>query len=377
MPISTTPWGQFSQADYTPEQWRRACLVDTGQGDVDSKERYKLPVREPDGTLNRNGVHAAAGGHGLGAVRGITPEQRRAAARKLVALYHEMDEEPPESMTMMAARSREPREYFDRSYPLEGIEILSRAKGGDGRTVEAYAAVFDVEQEIHDQHGDYREKNDRTAFNMTINSGAAMRALPLYHHGRSVVDPSRLDSLAQVPLGHPKEIRADGHGLLTVTRYNKSALADSVLEAIKNDDIRAQSYRGRIYKSNPRRVPRVRTGEPLPLVTRMELGLSDYGPTPRPYYEDARIVAVRAAQDIFSGIAGLDEAERAELIRMLATTRPFEPEPETATSTREAGAEEPRKPHSGRFKDLARQRELANWAELAYMEMATHGKASE
>jgi phage head maturation protease len=262
------------------------------------------------------------------------------------------DPVPPGVMTMAGPSMGRTREYYDRSFPLDGIEILSRAKGGDGRTVEAYAAVFDTPQEIRDQHGHYKEDIARVAFNMTINSGAAMRALPLYHHGMNVVD-SKPNPLAQVPLGSPKEIRVDGKGLLTITRYNKSPLAESVLEAIRNDDIRAQSFRGAIYKSNPMRIPRVRSGEPLPTVTRMELGLSDYGPTPRPYYEGASIVAVRAAQDIFSDIAGLDEDERAELFRMmLATTRGFEPEPGTATSHREAGTEEPRDTHSGRAKLL-------------------------
>src|SRR5690349_1314009 len=35
---------------------------------------------------------------------------------------------------------------FTRSYPLDDIRIRS---GGDGRTVEAYAAVFDTPSEIH------------------------------------------------------------------------------------------------------------------------------------------------------------------------------------------------------------------------------------
>jgi hypothetical protein len=35
MAISDKPWGQFSQADYTPERWRRACLIhmDPNSGD--------------------------------------------------------------------------------------------------------------------------------------------------------------------------------------------------------------------------------------------------------------------------------------------------------------------------------------------------------
>lgn len=364
--VSDKPWGRFTAADYSPQQWRRATLVhlEPGKGqDPMAKDLHKVPVREPDGTLNRNGVHTAAGGHGIGAVQGLGDAQRKEVAKQLVDLYeNELKEEPPASLGSMAgvnevedqredaAERSKVRSWYDRSFPLEGIEILTRAKGGDGRTVEAYASVFDVPTEIHDEHGHYNERIHRSAFNMTINSGAAAHALCLYNHGMSVVD-GRPDSLAQVPLGTPLEIRPDGRGLRTLTRYNKSALAESVLESIKNDDITAQSFRGRIFRSDPQQVPRVRRGQPLPTVTRMELGLTDYGPTPRPYYEGASIVAVRSVRQIASDLAGLDETERAELIRMLSTTRRPGPESVPATDILSAGTEEPRE-HSGRMRIL-------------------------
>ncbi len=100
--VSDTPWSQFSEADYTPEQWRRACLIDTGEGQVTVKSRYKLPVREPGGALNRNAVHAAAGGHGVSAVTGVAAEVKRAAARKLVGLYKQLGEDPPEGLVRLA-----------------------------------------------------------------------------------------------------------------------------------------------------------------------------------------------------------------------------------------------------------------------------------
>ena len=236
------------------------------------------------------------------------------------------------------ATDKRNREVWSRTFALDDIKILTRAQGhGDGRTVEAYAAVFNVPQEIQDEHGHYMETNHPTVFNKTLADGAITRAMCLYHHGMNVVD-SKPNPMAQVPLGRPLEIKPDSKGLLTVTRYNKSDLADSVLESIKNGDIRAQSFRGRIYRSNPERIPRVRHGQPLPNVTRMELGLSDYGPTPRPYYADAGIVAVRA-QDLMSDIEQMDPEERAELLRMLGAT-PEEPAPEPTPDTG-AGTEEP------------------------------------
>jgi hypothetical protein len=51
-------WSEFSAADYTLEQWRRACLVHP-PSPSQAKDDYRLPVREPDGTLNRNAVPVA------------------------------------------------------------------------------------------------------------------------------------------------------------------------------------------------------------------------------------------------------------------------------------------------------------------------------
>jgi uncharacterized protein len=362
--VSDKPWGDFSQADYSDEQWAKAALVDRGS-DVQGKQRYALPVREPDGTLNRNAVHAAAGSHGIAAVKGIDGAQRKSVARKLVSLYKsELKEDPPESLESLAGEAEsaadeaaEPgqpmsryRPMWDRVFPLDGIEILTRAKGHpDGRTVEAYAAVFDTEQEILDEHGHYREKLARTSFNKTLKDGAVRRAMCLYHHGFNVVD-QKPNPLGQVPIGNPLEIKTDGKGLLTITRYNRSALADAVLESISNGDIKGQSFRGPIFNSTPQRIPRIRRGDPLPLVTRMELGLRDYGPTPNPYYEGATILAVRA-RELFTSFRALDDEEQAELFRMmLAATQGNEPAPvDTTTAEPAAGPAEPRV-HSGRVR---------------------------
>ncbi len=58
--VSDKPWSKFSESDYTPEQWYEACLIKPPKSEYTAKAQVKLPVREPDGTLNRNAVHAAA-----------------------------------------------------------------------------------------------------------------------------------------------------------------------------------------------------------------------------------------------------------------------------------------------------------------------------
>ena len=44
---------------------------------------------------------------------------------------------------------------FTQAFPLEDIRIRS---GSDGRTVEAYAAVFNSPAEIHDRDGHYLDR---------------------------------------------------------------------------------------------------------------------------------------------------------------------------------------------------------------------------
>lgn len=243
---------------------------------------------------------------------------------------------------------------YARTFDLEGIEILSRAKGGDGRTVEAYAAVFDTPTEVHDQHGDYIEIIDRKAFNREISNGVAKRAQVLLNHGFDA--RGKTGGLQQAPLGSPIEVRADGRGLLTISRYNDGPLTEQVLAGIRNGDYKAQSFEGPIRRSDPSRAPgRSRSGD-LPTVRRLELGLRNYGPTMNPYYPQAEITAVRSVAELAEDFAQLDEAGREELIRAILA------DPElarmiTAAPSQGLGAEDSRK-RSVRLRLLRLETEL-------------------
>lgn len=181
---------------------------------------------------------------------------------------------------------------FIRVVPVEDIRVRS---GGDGRTVEAYAAVFDSPAPITDQEGHYLEVNHRDAFNRTIKQHNG-RFPVIYNHGMTAAfTPSERGS---VPLGVSVEVRADSKGLLTVSRYGTSELADEVLEAIRNGSITAQSYGGRYLRSDPtlRRGQQHRPGRDgaLRTVTRMEVAMHEFGPTPFPAFSEAAIVGVRS-----------------------------------------------------------------------------------
>lgn len=224
-----------------------------------------------------------------------------------------------------------------RAFPLEDIRILSRADGGDfadGRTVEAYAAVFDVEAEIMDHEGHYLEKIDRAAFNKAIRDAAPQGSRTtwgtkvFYNHGMTLHGtPSEQFSKT---LGRTIDIKADSRGLLTVTRYNNTPLADEVLEMIRNGDITGQSFSGRIIRSNPARTGRApyraNAAGKLPVVRRLELGIREYGPTPIPAYATADVVGVRAdlAANLAAQVSEDHDAGRRlldALLPYLSTTR--------------------------------------------------------
>ncbi len=213
---------------------------------------------------------------------------------------------------------------FNRSFALDDICIRS---GGDGRTVEAYAAVFSTPAEINDSFGHYVEEIAPSAFTKTIAERSKFVKV-FYHHAMTLHGtPSELGS---VPLGLPLEIKADRRGLLTVTRYNKSQLADSVLESIRNGEITGQSFSGRIFKSDPmkynRKIPAIRSGDGLPHVRRTELGLAEYGPTPTPAYAEAAVLALRSVNK-------LPDEDRERLVSILAGN--------DSTSQSEAGDDTP------------------------------------
>lgn len=94
--ISMKPWSEYSSSDYTPEQWHKACLIHQHQGIPTSKNQCKLPVRTPNGAINRNGVHAAAAA--LGGARGgvdASDAEKASARTALVRLYGELGEDAP------------------------------------------------------------------------------------------------------------------------------------------------------------------------------------------------------------------------------------------------------------------------------------------
>lgn len=210
-----------------------------------------------------------------------------------------------------------------RTFALDDITIRA---GGDGRTVEAYASVFDTDATVFDFEGPgYIENIDRTAFDRTIAQRAGQMQV-VYNHGLDLYgNPSAEFAM---PLGVPLEIRADTRGVFTVTRYSKTPLADQVLELIKDGVIRGQSWGGRWVRSDPRGP--YRAGQ---RVRRHEAAMREYGPTPFPVMESAEIVGVRSVTTLAEEVTALSPEERAELARLISGTPALDPaDPGTAST---------------------------------------------
>jgi phage head maturation protease len=216
---------------------------------------------------------------------------------------------------------------YTRSFPLEDISIRS---GGDGRTVDAYATVFDEEAEIRDEDGHYKEVNDRTMYNRAIADAApaggrqSWRVGVFYNHGMTIwKTPSDLYSM---PCGVPVEIRPEKRGLFTRTRYVAGQLGDQILDGIREGLLTTYSVSGRYLRSDPP-IPRMgfrpaHDGK-LQVVRRMEATLREYGPTPVPAFAGAEIIGVRAEQ-VASLLGTLDPDERERLALMLRAGAPLD-----------------------------------------------------
>ena len=100
-----------SAARFTDEQWARSCILDkadcsTANAKLSAKERYSVPILEPNGDLN-----VTALGYASGALNGARtpvkacPAAKKNAAKKLVAAYDRAKLDAPEDIESLAGVS--------------------------------------------------------------------------------------------------------------------------------------------------------------------------------------------------------------------------------------------------------------------------------
>ncbi len=220
-------------------------------------------------------------------------------------------------------------ELFVRSVALDDAP-LEVARSGGGRTLVGYVAVFESPTQINDAHGTYIEQHARTAFNKTV-AERGNRFLVTYNHGKTLYGTPSAEF--SIPLGVPTSVSIDSRGVLAEIAVDKTPLGDAVLEGARSGSIPGMSYSGRFLQSTPDKPrggyrPDARSGA-LTNVTRLEVAMHEFGPTPVPAYDAAELIGVRA---LVQSIEGLTASQRAELIALLSdahelrSSTPVEPD---------------------------------------------------
>lgn len=188
-----------------------------------------------------------------------------------------------------------------RPFMVEDLRIMRAAEGeSSGRVVEGYAAVFNQPQPITDRQGEYTEIIDPHAFDAALarmssrrgGIGAAVRVL--FNHGKSIEGMPAPEF--QKPIGRAQAIIPDARGLLTRTEFNRTPLAEEVLELIRSGSITGMSFQGSDIRSDPPlRGPGDvyrKSGGVARTVRRMVLGLFEYSPVVFEAYPGAEFLGV-------------------------------------------------------------------------------------
>lgn len=274
MAVSDTPW-QPVEGNYTPQQWARACLIDTGDGPTDSKARYRLPVMEPGGVVNRNGAHAAAAR--IREVEGVSTELKAAAARKLVTIYRkDLAEDPPITLLNMAG------DEGDRSAPeIERIFGTSLTGGKDlpvslrsaqsgGRSIGGYASVFNSQSE---NLGGFREIVTPAFFNRSRGNGWPGVVCRYNHQDNYLLGATRSRTL---------RLEVDDHGLNY--EVDLPECRNDVLEMVSRGDIANSSF---AFCTQEDEWTTTDGGFPIRML--MSGKLMDVAPVTSPAYQDATV----------------------------------------------------------------------------------------
>lgn len=298
MAVSDRPWGDYSQSDYSPQQWARACLIDTEQGAPNDKDRFKLPVREPSGDLNRNAVHAAA--ERINQVNDVSAEKRSAAARKLLSLYKEIGEDAPDSLENIAhndgERSAPPVERLEISH-FQGfkagsvIEVRSR----DSRTIGGYAAVFGRSSE---NLGGFYEKIHPQAFNKSRSDGWPNVICRWNHRDEFLLGTTRSGTLSlsvdKMGLDYSVDLPECRSDILEMTARRDLAHSSFAFQTYDEDWVKGDG------------------GYPIRVVTSCRL--IDVAPVTSPAYPDATVGLRSFAQFVGAPIEDVvDRAQKDEL----------------------------------------------------------------
>jgi HK97 family phage prohead protease len=171
------------------------------------------------------------------------------------------------------------------------------SEGGDGYTLEGYAAVFDAWTDIRDSMGVYQERIMPGAFKRSLGQ---RQPVVQFDHGTHPF-------IGSIPIGALKVVREDKNGLFVRARISENWMMEPVRDAIRDGGITGMSFRFKVVSDE------WGTEDGNDTRTIREVELLELGPVVFPAYEQTS-VAVRSLVGV------LDDEMRAALARELGTT---------------------------------------------------------
>jgi HK97 family phage prohead protease len=173
--------------------------------------------------------------------------------------------------------------------------------GGDGNTLEGYAAVFDDPALIEDWAGEFTETVQRGAFAKTISE---RKPVLMFDHGQHPM-------VGSIPIGTITQLREDPKGLYVQAKLADNWLVQPVRDAIAGGAITGMSIRMSVLQdkwTKSKGKPDIRSIS--------EIALHELGPVVFPAYENTQ-VSVRS-REVITALA--DPKVRAEVARFAAST---------------------------------------------------------
>jgi HK97 family phage prohead protease len=158
------------------------------------------------------------------------------------------------------------------------FQLTRAADGGDGLTLEGYAAVFNDTVRIYDPwDGEYDERFAKGAFRKTLRERTPYL---MYQHGRHPL-------VGPLPIGTITDASEDDRGLRVTARLHDNWLVEPVRDAIASGSVSGMSI-----MFEPVKDTRDDSGD-RPVITRTEVKLLELGPVVFPAYDNTE-VGVRA-----------------------------------------------------------------------------------
>lgn len=127
---------------------------------------------------------------------------------------------------------------LQRSAPFRPVRAAEDDGGGDGRSLDGYAAVFGQPTEIDSWEGQFTETIRKGAFRKSIRENTPVMQ---FDHGRHPL-------IGSIPIGAITDLREDDEGLYVEARLSDNWLIQPVRDAIAERSVDGMSFRFEVVR---------------------------------------------------------------------------------------------------------------------------------